>query len=85
MAYTGTQYTVGTTITKIAQTNSDGASILIVNRGANPAFLGSSDVTAGTGAQLDAGEGREFTFEGATGIWAITASSTTTLHVEITA
>lgn len=83
MATSG-QVVVNTSADLLDQSTGGGRSILIRNRGAVAVFLGGIDVTSSTGLQLDPGESVtvDSTGSGAGGgLYAVTASGSTTVHV----
>lgn len=81
----GKRVTVDTTADRLdtaAAASSQRVSILAVNRGSVTAYLGASDVTSAAGFQMDPGDSVAIDLApGGTGLYAITAASSTTIHV----
>lgn len=74
--------TVGTTAVRIDyQDTVTTTAILARNRGTVPVYVGGPDVTAANGYQLDPGDGVSMDMNRIDGgLWAVTASSTATMH-----
>ena len=80
----GKRVTVNTSADRLDTAPGAGAqrlSLLIRNRGSVVAYVGASDVADSTGFQLDPGDVMSVDLAPLGGLYAVTASGSTTLHV----
>lgn len=81
MALACAQVSVGTSATLLAQGESDGTRVTLLNKGAADVFLGPSGVTTTAGLALAAGASFATLLEPGENIYGIVASGTCTVHV----
>lgn len=75
MATLGAQVSVTNTATLLYQSDADGSTVLVCNRGTSPVFVGSAAVTTATGFQLDPGTSISLDLDPAESLSAIAATA----------